>query len=95
MVQDNLIVVKKYFHPEDGGTMSLRNDGIPPHHYIASQSRRIRLEFSSPRKPQVPKKKRLDVLKPKFHHHFHLSPTRDPSRKPYEPSSQCSLVLFL
>jgi len=33
--------------PEDGGSMVLRNDGILPQHYTASQPRRPRLESKS------------------------------------------------
>jgi hypothetical protein len=33
-----------WFHPEDGGSMDLRNVGIPPQHYTASQPRRPPLE---------------------------------------------------
>jgi hypothetical protein len=32
--------------PEDGGSMDLRNVGILPQHYTASQPRRLRLEIS-------------------------------------------------
>jgi hypothetical protein len=44
-------------HPEDGGSLNLRNVGILQHHCTASQVRRPRLESSSP----PPKK-----LKPRF-----------------------------
>jgi len=37
-------------HTEDGGRMGLRNVGIQPQHYTASQPRRPRLEISSPQK---------------------------------------------
>jgi hypothetical protein len=33
-------------HPEDGGSKVVRNVGILPHHYTASQARRRRLEIS-------------------------------------------------
>jgi len=40
-----------HLHPEDGGSIDLRNDGIPSQHYTASQSRRPWLETSPPWKP--------------------------------------------
>jgi len=36
------------FHPEDGGSMELRNVGFLPQHYTTSQLRRTRLETSPP-----------------------------------------------
>jgi len=41
-------------HPEDGGSMDLRNAGILPQHYTASRPRRPRLKvsFFLPFKPQ-------------------------------------------
>jgi hypothetical protein len=36
------------FHPEDRGSMDLRNVGIPPQHYTVSQHRRPRLETPPP-----------------------------------------------
>jgi hypothetical protein len=38
---------------EDGSSKFLRNVGILPQHYTASQPTRHRYEFSSPYKPQV------------------------------------------
>jgi hypothetical protein len=40
-------------HPEDGGSMFLRNLGILPHRYTESQPKRPRLESSRPWKPQI------------------------------------------
>jgi len=40
-------------HPEDGSNIGLRNAGILPQHYTASQPKRLRLESSPPRKPQI------------------------------------------
>jgi len=39
-------------HPEDGGSMVLRNVGILPQHYTASQRRKSRLESLPPWKFQ-------------------------------------------
>jgi hypothetical protein len=39
-------------HPEDGGSMHLRNVGILPQHHTASQPRRPLLKTSPPWKPQ-------------------------------------------
>jgi hypothetical protein len=44
-------------HSEDGGSKILRNVGILPHHYTASQPRRARLESSSPWKTQIPQQR--------------------------------------
>jgi hypothetical protein len=41
------------FWSEDGGSMVLRNAGILPRHYTASQRRRPRLEFSTPWELQI------------------------------------------
>jgi hypothetical protein len=41
------------FHPEDGGSMALRNVGILAHHYTVSQRRKSRLKSSPPWKPQI------------------------------------------
>jgi len=38
--------------PEDEDIIVLRNEGVLPHKYTASQPRRTRLESSSPWKPQ-------------------------------------------
>jgi len=40
-------------HPKDGGSKVLRNVGVLPQHYAASQSRRPRFEPSPPGKPQI------------------------------------------
>jgi hypothetical protein len=37
---------------EDGGSMDLRNVGVLPQHYAASQTKRARLEISPPWQPQ-------------------------------------------
>jgi hypothetical protein len=42
----------KWFHPENGGSMVLRNGGVLPSHYMVSQFRRPRLESSAAWKPQ-------------------------------------------
>jgi len=36
------------FRPEDGGSMDLRNVGILPQHYTASQPQRPRIKFYPP-----------------------------------------------
>jgi len=51
-------VVGYHLHPEDGGSMVLRNVGILPWHYTASHPRRPRLESSPPRRPQISHRKR-------------------------------------
>jgi hypothetical protein len=40
-------------HPKDGGSKVLKNDGILPKHYMASQARRSQLESSLPWQPQI------------------------------------------
>jgi hypothetical protein len=39
-------VAVEYQSPEDGGSMVLRNVGILPQHYVASQAKKPRLESS-------------------------------------------------
>jgi len=53
------------FHPEDGGSMDLRNTGILPQLCTALQPRRPRLEPWQPWKSQNSQNK----------WHFHLRPT--------------------
>jgi hypothetical protein len=47
--RENLIPL----HPENGGSMALRNVGILPQHYTASKPRRPRFESSPPWKPHI------------------------------------------
>jgi len=47
------VAVGYHIHPEDEGSKVLRNVGILPQHYTASQTRRPRLEFSPPCKRHI------------------------------------------
>jgi hypothetical protein len=73
-----------FLHPEDGGCMDLRNVGILPQHYTASQTRRPRLETSPPRKSQVARFWRGSqnrTREPKVGAQYVQIPDRDPHIK--------------